>query len=162
MRRLVVLALALLCVAAPQARAAELRLAPPVPGSILRHFEPPPTPYAAGHRGLDMAASAGSAVRAAEAGTVTFAGQVGGQLFLTISHGELRTSYSFLSALMVRAGDTVARDQVVARSGEGHAGSEVPHLHLGLRRGDEYLDPEPFLLDTLRKEPWRVLRLVEA
>ena len=35
----------------------------PVRGAILRHYEPPPTPYAAGHRGIDMAAPLGTPVR---------------------------------------------------------------------------------------------------
>ncbi|TML80492.1 MAG: M23 family metallopeptidase [Actinobacteria bacterium] len=76
MRR-TLLCLALLSfLAAPGARGASLDLVQPAPGPITRHFEPPPTPYAAGHRGIDFGAPIGTRVVAAAAGTVSFAGQV--------------------------------------------------------------------------------------
>lgn len=135
----------------------------PLRGDILRHFEPPPTPFAAGHRGIDIAAAAGTTVRAAAAGVVSFAGQVGGRLFVSIDHADgLRTTYSFLDAVLVAEGESVSRGDPVARSGTGHAGSERPHLHFGVRRGDEYLDPEPLLLASIRRNLWRVVRLVPA
>src|SRR6266511_309497 len=77
----------------------------PVRGAILRHFEPPPTPYAAGHRGIDMAAPVGTPVLASNDGVVAFAGPVAGSLFVSIDHADgLRTTYSFLSAVVVKKG----------------------------------------------------------
>jgi len=132
----------------------------PVVGPIVRHFEPPPTPYAAGHRGIDLAVPVGTTVVAANDGTVAFAGQVGGLLFVSIDHADgLRTTYSYLSAVLVKKGQVVARGQAVARSGTGDPGGTQPVLHLGVKRGEEYLDPEPMLLDGLRREPWRAIRL---
>ena len=118
----------------------------PVHGPILRGFDPPQTQYGAGHRGIDVAVAFGTVVRAPEAGSVGFAGKVGGHLFVTLDHGGgLESTYSWLSALLVHKGDTVARGQPIATSGSGHPGSLVPHLHLGVKAGDVYVDPLLYL-----------------
>ena len=131
----------------------------PISGPITRHFEPPPTPYAAGHRGIDFGAPIGTEVVAAAAGTVSFAGQVGGSLFVSIDHPDgLRTTYSFLSAVLVKKGQVVVQGQQIATSGPGAAG-EQPNLHFGLRSGADYLDPEPYLLASIRRNLWRVIWL---
>lgn len=133
----------------------------PVHGPVIRHFEPPPTPYSAGHRGIDIATARGSNVVASAAGTVAFAGQVGGDLFVSIDHADgIRTTYSFLDAVLVRAGQTVAQRDVIARSGVGHAGSADAHLHFGMRRGTTYLDPEPYLVAGFRNDYSDFVRLV--
>ena len=96
---------------------------------------------------------------AAAAGTVSFAGQVAGSLFVSIDHpGGLRTTYSFLSLVMVKKGQAVTQGQQIAKSGPGAAG-EQPNLHFGLRSGADYLDPEPFLLAAIRRNLWRVIWL---
>ena len=133
----------------------------PVKGPIIRHFEPPPTPFAAGHRGIDMAVPIGTPVVAANAGVVAFAGLVATELFVSVDHADgIRTTYSFLSAVAVKKGDVVARGQAIAMSGPGHAGSTQPHLHFGARIGDVYIDPEPLLLDGLRRDLSQAIRLV--
>ncbi len=133
----------------------------PVKGPIIRHFEPPPTPYAAGHRGIDMAAPLGITVVASNDGVVTFAGPVATELFVSIDHPDgIRTTYSFLSAVTIAKGETVARGQPIALSGPGHAGSAQPHLHFGARIGAVYIDPEPLLLDGLRRDLSQAIRLV--
>jgi len=132
----------------------------PVRGAILRHFEPPPTPYAAGHRGIDMAAPVGTPVRAANDGVVAFAGPVAGRLFVSIDHADgIRTTYSFLSAVLVKKGQIVRRGDVVALSGTGDGSSPEPHLHFGARVGADYKDPEPLLLDGLRRDLSQAIRL---
>lgn len=157
-RALVTLVLAALVVA-PAASGGSIDLIQPVPGPITRHFEAPPTPYAAGHRGIDFGAPVGTVVVAAAGGTVSFAGQVGGSLFVSIDHpGGLRTTYSFLSAILVKKGQGVIQGQQIARSGPGAAG-EAPNLHFGLRSGTDYLDPEPYLLASIRRNLWRVIHL---
>lgn len=118
----------------------------PVLGPILRSFDPPDSPYGSGHRGIDIGASEGTGVVAPADGVVTFAGPVGGRLFLTIDHGQgVESTYSWLSELLVRRGDAVVTGQRVASTGWGHAGTLVPHLHMGVRVDDVYVDPLGFL-----------------
>ena len=129
----------------------------PVRGPVIRGFDPPDTPFGSGHRGIDIAAGVGTPLRAAAAGAVTFAGPVGGRLFVTIDHGAgLESTYSFLSSLAVRRGDAVAQGQTIGRSGSGHAGALVPHLHFGVRLADVYVDPLVYLTPM---EVWRFIRL---
>ena len=118
----------------------------PVHGPVIRGFDPPETPYGAGHRGIDVAVALGTTVRAPESGVVTFAGKVGGDLFATLDHGGgLASTYSWLSSTLVRKGDVVARGQPIATSGLGHDGSLVPHLHLGVKLDGSYVDPLLYL-----------------
>jgi murein DD-endopeptidase MepM/ murein hydrolase activator NlpD len=159
MRRLLICVALVAFVLAPPAHSATIDLIQPVAGPITRHFEPPPTPYSAGHRGIDFGAPVGTRVIAAAAGTVSFAGPVGGSLFVSIDHpGGLRTTYSFLSAVLVKKGQAVAQGQLIAKSGPGAVG-EQPNLHFGLRSGTDYLDPEPYLLASIRRNLWRVIWL---
>jgi len=118
----------------------------PVLGPVISAFDPPETPFGSGHRGIDIATSVGTAVVAAETGVVAFAGPVGGQLFVTLDHGgRLTSTYSWLSAILVRRGDVIARGSPIARTGQGHPASSVPHLHFGVRLDGVYLDPLEFL-----------------
>jgi murein DD-endopeptidase MepM/ murein hydrolase activator NlpD len=71
---------------------------------------------------------------------------VGGHLFVTLDHGGgLSSTYSWVSAALVREGDAIARGSPIALTGLGHPGSTVPHLHLGVRLDGEYQDPLAFL-----------------
>jgi murein DD-endopeptidase MepM/ murein hydrolase activator NlpD len=119
----------------------------PVVGPVVRGFEPPETPYGSGHRGIDIATPVGTPVVAPAAGVVAFAGKVGGHLFVTIDHGGgLESTYSWVSATLVRKGDAVGAGAVIALSGAGHPGStRPPHLHLGVRLGGSYVDPLAYL-----------------
>jgi murein DD-endopeptidase MepM/ murein hydrolase activator NlpD len=114
----------------------------PVRGQVTRQYDPPETPYGSGHRGIDIATPLGTPVRAAQGGTVAFAGLVAGALFVSIDHTDgVRTTYSWLSEVRARAGDPVERGAIVGLTGSGHPGLEPPHLHLGARYGGEYIDP---------------------
>lgn len=118
----------------------------PVTGPVIRDFDPPEGPYGSGHRGIDIAAGLGTPVRAASAGVVSFAGKVGGELFVTIDHGGgLRSTYSWLSAIAVRTGEVVPRGATIGASGRGHPEATAPHLHFGVRRDGTYVDPLAFL-----------------
>jgi murein DD-endopeptidase MepM/ murein hydrolase activator NlpD len=115
----------------------------PVTGPVVRVFQAPRTPYGPGHRGVDFAASPGTAVVAAGAGRVVFAGWIGPSAHVVVRHpiNGWRTGYSFLAALAVRSGDEVGAGTVVGIAGglgDGHDGSV---LHFSLRIGDEYVDP---------------------
>jgi murein DD-endopeptidase MepM/ murein hydrolase activator NlpD len=133
--------------------------APPLAGAlrVLRPFEPPPTPYAAGHRGVDLEAAAGAQVGAAGTGRVTFAGQVAGRGVVVIAHPDgIRTEYEPVTP-SVTAGQAVARGERLGRlSGQHDQWPRGRCLHWGARRGDRYLDPLALLrpLGPVRLLPW--------
>ncbi|MFG1616936.1 M23 family metallopeptidase [Nonomuraea wenchangensis] len=156
-----VLATTLITLTAPPARASPSAKAPPpawrwpLDGHprVLRHFTPPPERWLAGHRGIDLAAPPSTPVLAAGAGTVRFAGPVGGKGVVTIDHeGGLRTTY--LPVI-----PAVKRGQPVTPGTElGLLQTSSPHcpescLHWGLLRDSRYLNP----LLLLGQAPVRLL-----
>ena len=148
-RRRLAVAVSVLCsialvvmTAPPAAAATGGKFHWPVKGAVLRLFEEPPSPFEAGHRGIDIAVAPGTPILAPEAGTVSFAGRVGGELFVTIVHGGgLSSTYSWISVAAVRKGDVVSRGQTIGATGTGHPGASVPHLHFGVKLDGEYVDP---------------------
>src|SRR3954451_24096393 len=106
--------------AAPAAPAGGYRW--PLDGTppVLRRFDPPPQPWQAGHRGVDLGAAPGVAVRAAGPGTVLFGGRIAGRGpcpaliagrgVATVGHGGgLRSTYEPVEvAQTLTAGDPVA------------------------------------------------------
>ncbi|RFU20014.1 M23 family peptidase [Geodermatophilus marinus] len=126
----------------------------PVEGAVTRPFDDLPHPYAAGHRGVDLAGSPGRVVRAAGDGTVVFAGMVAGRPVVSVEHaGGLRTTYEPVTAL-VGAGRAVLRGEPLGTLAAGHDGCPVEAcLHWGLRRGETYLDPLTLLSRAVRLLP---------
>ncbi|MEV0152182.1 M23 family metallopeptidase [Micromonospora sp. NPDC050686] len=112
---------------------------PPTP---VRRFAPPPQPWLAGHRGVDLAALPGGTVRSPGPGVVSFAGQVAGRPVVTVGHrAGLRTTYEPVLASL-RVGESVVAGSALGTVLPGHPGCPAPAcLHWGLRRGEEYLDP---------------------
>ena len=109
--------------------------------AVARPFRAPPTPWSAGHRGVDLTAGVGQPVLSAGPGRVTFSGMVAGRGVVVVSHpGGLRTTYE-------PVGDRVAVGVLVVRGSQvgvltatrGHC--SAPCLHWGLRLGSVYLDP---------------------
>lgn len=109
------------------------------------------------HRGYDMAAPIGTEVVAPAAGTVILADPdlyyEGGTVFLDHGHG-LVSVFMHLSEVTVEAGDTVARGDLLAKTGNSGR-TTGPHLHWAVkwrnpeadaRDGDFYIDPA-LLLD---------------
>jgi murein DD-endopeptidase MepM/ murein hydrolase activator NlpD len=108
---------------------------------VERAFEPPPSPYAAGHRGVDLRAAPGAPVRAAAAGRVVFAGPVAGRGVVAIAvAGGLRITYQPVRPT-VDTGTDVTAGQVVGSIEPGPSHCSSGCLHWGLRRGTAYLDP---------------------
>ena len=116
----------------------------PVDAPVIDVFRPPSTPYGPGNRGLDYSTVPGTPVRAVGAGVVTFAGRIAFAWYVTVQHPDgLRSSLSFLAAVSVTAGEEVDRGAVV--------GTASDRVHLGFRRGNEYLDPAPLLSGDERR-----------
>ncbi|WP_435735585.1 M23 family metallopeptidase [Cellulosimicrobium sp. PMB13] len=124
---------------------------------VLAPFDPPAQDWLPGHRGVDLAASPGEAVRAPSAGVVTFAGPVAGRGVVVISHDDgLRTSLEPV-VTDVRPGMRVATGEVVGATevpGEGGATASQHGghcagtcVHWGVRRGERYVDPLALLGD---------------
>lgn len=108
---------------------------PPVDAPIIDPFRPPETFAGPGNRGIEYGVAPGMPIHAAADGVVVFAGQVGGGLFVTISHADgVDTTYSYLAEILVGSGETVSRGQQVGTSGAT--------FHFGAKIGDAYLDPE--------------------
>lgn len=140
-------AASVLGVGAPPARASGAWIWP-VRGPVIRGFDPPGSPYGSGHRGIDIGAPVGTTVVATAPGMVTFAGTVAGALYVTIGQGGgLSSTYSWLSAVLVHAGDVVAAGEAIARSGWAHpAQATTSSLHLGVKLDGVYVDPLIYLL----------------
>ncbi|WP_412102723.1 murein hydrolase activator EnvC family protein [Plantactinospora sp. KLBMP9567] len=111
---------------------------------VVRRFDPPPEPWAAGHRGVDLAAPPGATVRAAGSGVVFFAGMVANRPLVSVAHPDgLRTTYEPVRSGLA-AGDSVRAGDPLGVLLPGHPGCAAAGsacLHWGLRRGDDYLDP---------------------
>lgn len=98
------------------------------------------------HRGVDIAAVEGTAINAAEAGTVLFAGERGtyGNLVIVSHHNGFFTYYGHCSKLLVSAGDEVRQGQAVAEVGSTGR-STGPHCHFEVRYGGSSIDPLLYL-----------------
>lgn len=141
---LIVLLCGLLSLPGPLAHAADG--VPPVGGPVVRGFDPPAEHWQAGHRGIDLLATPGTAVFAVLAGTVSFVGSVGGTPVVTISHGDTRTTYEPVAAEVV-VGQELSAGEQLGILVAGHTCPGGTCLHLGWLRGQTYLDPSA-LFDT--------------
>lgn len=149
----VMLSLLVFSVAAPPAGAAEAWRWP-LHGPVIGAFDYRSAhPFAGGqHRGIDIAAAAGTSVRAACAGRVVFAGMAGSSgRTVSVRCGSLVATYLHLGSVAVRAGRDVATGDRLGRVGSsGQPRLRTPHLHLGARRASErweYVDPLTLLGD---------------
>ncbi|MET8077307.1 M23 family metallopeptidase [Streptomyces sp. NPDC005303] len=126
---------------------------------VLRGWEPPATVYGRGHRGVDLAAPAGTPVRAVAAGRVSFAGRVAGKgvVSVELTGTDLRTTYEPVTA-SVEKGDEVAAGEAVGTVEPTGSHCTTTCVHWGLRRGETYLDPLSLLPPwLLHRGPSRLL-----
>ena len=71
----------------------------PLPGPVLRGFQIAEYNWLPGHRGVDLAGTAGDLVTAAAAGTISWVGVIDGVPMMTVQHPDgLRTTYQPVEA----------------------------------------------------------------
>ncbi|MBM3650393.1 MAG: M23 family metallopeptidase, partial [Alphaproteobacteria bacterium] len=87
--------------------------------------------------GIDIAATTGAPIKAADGGTVIYAGSDVahlGNLLLVQHGGGYITAYGNNEELLVKKGDAVKKGQVIAKAGSS-GGAQSPRLHFEVRRG---------------------------
>lgn len=100
-----------------------------------------------GNEGINIAVPEGTPVRAAESGTVAYAGSElkgYGNLVLIRHDNGFVSAYAHNSELLVKRGDDIRRGQVIANSGRT-GNVNAPQLHFEIRKGSDPVDPMPYL-----------------
>jgi len=120
----------------------------PVRGRIISGFGP----KANGERndGINLAVPEGTSVKAAEAGTVIYAGNelAGYGNLILIRHADGWVSaYAHNEEIGVKRGDSVQRGQIIAKAGATGSVSS-PQLHFELRKGAKPVNPMDYLSST--------------
>lgn len=115
----------------------------PVAGDITSWFGPR---WGSFHYALDIAASTGTPVLAADSGMVVYRGWDGNYgMVIHLDHGggDLVTWYAHLSGYAVKQGDTVEKGQVIGYVGDTGF-STGPHLHYEVHVDGVAVDPLEF------------------
>ncbi|MER6346308.1 transglycosylase family protein [Streptomyces sp. NPDC001595] len=125
-------------------------LVAPVSGSLGTPYRATGSSWSKGyHTGVDFPVPTGSSVKAVGAGRVVSAGWAGSFGYeVVIRHGDGRyTQYAHLSAIAVKAGQSVGAGQRIGRAGST-GNSSGPHLHFEVRTGPGFgtdVDPVAYL-----------------
>ena len=116
------------------------------------------------HKGVDIGAPEGTILIAVTDATVTYLGFLGGGGFtITLSSGDMKITYCHVSPnFLVKLGQEVKRGEIIGQVGPMYVyGVEEnfytdedgkptngamtgPHLHLGIRINEEYVNPLDF------------------
>ena len=121
----------------------------PTTGRISSYFGGRRSPGGIGstnHKGIDIAVPRGTPIYAADGGTVTYAGWMGGYGYLVqIDHGNgYVTRYGHNSSLTVKVGQKVYKGQQVARAGST-GNSTGNHCHFEVRYNGVARNPLNYL-----------------
>ena len=121
----------------------------PVAGTVSSPFgmrRHPITDQVQMHEGTDIAAPAGSPIRAFRDGVVEYAGRAEGYgNIVVLRHADgMKTLYGHNQENLVQAGDRVRAGQTIGRVGSTGR-STGPHLHFEIVREGERVDPSPYL-----------------
>lgn len=104
------------------------------------------------HKGLDIAAPKGTAIKASASGTVIFSGYGSntngysgyGNTVAIKSNGSVTILYAHCSALYVKTGQTVSQGQVIAAVGSTGI-STGNHLHFEIRYNGKAVNPQNYI-----------------
>lgn len=111
---------------------------PPVEAPVVAPFRAPACVWCPGNRGIEFGTDPGHPVLAVASGTVTFSGPVAGVGYVVVRHADgRRVTYGGLAPTALVEDDVVLRRSIV--------GTTVGPFHFGLREGDRYLDPTPYI-----------------
>ncbi len=121
----------------------------PIQGRLMGGFGERSDPFSgegAFHKGVDISAPAGTAVRVTADGIVVFAGFDGGYgRLVVVNHGSgIQTAYAHLSRFFAHVGDEVRRGDVIGAVGTTGR-STGPHLHYEVRIGGGPVNPYRYL-----------------
>ncbi|MCU0821230.1 MAG: M23 family metallopeptidase [Spirochaetes bacterium] len=121
----------------------------PVPGYFSSMYGTRVDPILGGlcfHSGIDIRANSGTPIYAAREGFVSSAGWMGqfGLSIIILHRDGYETMYGHCSAINVKAGDWVTKEDVIGKIGiTGRATG--PHLHFSIKRHGNLLDPLLFI-----------------
>jgi murein DD-endopeptidase MepM/ murein hydrolase activator NlpD len=123
----------------------DARFAWPVAGEVISPFGT----YGRGERndGINIAASEGTPIHAAAAGTVTYAGnglKGYGNLVLIQHEGGYITAYAHAGSIDVNRGEHVERGQIIGLAG-ATGDVDRPQLHFEIRKGVQPVNPRLLL-----------------
>jgi len=115
----------------------------PINGSLTSPFGPR---WGRMHNGIDIAASSGTPIRAADGGTVVLIGPTGGYgNYTCVAHGGgVSTCYAHQSAFATSSGANVSQGQVIGYVGST-GNSTGAHLHFEVRIGGSPVNPLGYL-----------------
>jgi murein DD-endopeptidase MepM/ murein hydrolase activator NlpD len=124
-------------------------------GRLTSHYGERKDPFSGEHRvhqGVDIAAKRGAPIKAAIAGTVTFAGSrsgYGNVVEITSTSGHV-SRYAHLDAIAVSQGDVLPQGSAIGTVGSTGR-STGPHLHFEVRHDGNAVDPLSALRDHNRR-----------
>ena len=117
----------------------------PIEGEIVAEFGP--AARGVHNDGVNIAAAAGTDVRAAARGTVAFVGREiksFGTLILVKHDGGIITAYAHLGEVMVKEGDVIDVGQKIATVGQTGK-VDTPQLHFEIRQSRKPIDPRTLI-----------------
>lgn len=122
---------------ATSASASTSKFVRPVSGSIIRDYKK------GRNEGIDISASAGTSVKAADAGVVAAVTKdTNGVAIIVIRHdGNILTVYTNVDNLSVKKGDSVSRGQTIAKVKAG----SPSFVHFEVRKGLNSVDPNEYI-----------------
>ena len=122
-----------------------ISLSKPLNGTITSRYGGRSSPGGIGstnHKGLDIAAKAGTTIKAAASGTIKFSGYKGslGNLVIIDNGNGVETYYGHCSKLLVSAGEKVESGDTIAAVGSTGAATG-PHLHFEVHINGKAVSP---------------------
>lgn len=139
-------------------------LALPSNATVIDPFRAPECARCAGNRGIEYAVPANAVVRSGLRGEVAFVGMVANVRYVVVrasANPQVRVTYGGLADVVVEQGEVLRRGDALGTMGESDARGSgdargIARLHLGVRVGDEYMDPLVVARGSAAKPRFRV------